>query len=334
MARVRVTVVSAFRPGYLVGLEESYARAFEKAGHLVSRIPLPRAPESPRVGRQIFALTTALRRQEQLQVQVTTTDPDLILIIKGVGIAGRTVRVWKAAGAKVYNVFPDNPFDAAGIDLVGRTLFQQLRAVDLVFVHDRFAVGQLHQLGIRSEFIAFARDPDVHDPEKAGLQIPHEDPITFIGNPDHERIRYLRAVHDLGLGLWGSWNWAKLPFDDPLSRCIRGGVQLGVDMVRVARGAQICLNVFRSSQKTAHNMRTFEIPACGVCALSEDSIGAQELMAADRETVFFTSPEELRHKVIELLRSPRKIEEIAAEGWQRVRNDTYERRAAEIVAYL
>lgn len=327
---MKITVVSEFRPGYHVGLEESYARAFESLGHVTTKVGVPRPGEMPRGVGQLAALATALQKQGQLRSRVEDSSPDLVVIVKGAGILGGTVRAWQQRGARVVNVFPDNPFDAAGVDLAGRTLFDQFRALDRLFVHDRFAVGQLVQMGIRADFIAFAHDPALHGPDKVGDVAP-SDPIVFVGNPDGERIRYLRAIADLGLGVWGNWSWAKLAETDPLATCVRGGVQLGSDLVRVMRSARISINVLRNSQKTAHNMRTFETPACAVCSVSEDSVGVAELFEPDDEVVLFSSPDDLRNKVRRLLDSSSEPERIARAGRARVIAETYAKRASEIL---
>ena len=158
--------------------------------------------------------------------------------------------------------------------------------------------------------------------------------VVFVGNPDSERIRYLRAISDLGLGLFGQWEWAKLGRGDPLLQCVRGGVQRGDAMVRAMRKARISLNVLRQSQKTAHNMRTFEIPACGVCCVSEHTIGVAEMMQTGQDIETFRTPTELREVVIRLLSSTQTIHALAASGHERVRTETYSKRAAEILQIL
>lgn len=332
---MKVAVVAAFVAGYDVGLESSYIRALEADGHETVRISLA-PPEHekpwPRGLSQLQELGGYARHQSALRREVIAASPDLVLIIKGRGVFGETVRAWRRQGLPVFNLFPDNPFEGAKVGLAARSLTAQYRAVDRMFVHDRFAVGQLRQLGIRAEFIAFARDPFIH--RAAGPSGQGPDPIVFVGNPDAERIRYLRAVADLGLGLYGQWDWARLPPGDPLLACVRGGVQLGAAMVRSLRSAQISLNVLRRCQKTAHNMRSFESPASGVCTLSEASIGVQELFEAERELVLFRDPSELRAAALRLMAAPQLSRDIAQAGQARVEHETYAVRARELLSYL
>ncbi len=328
---MKVALVSSFAPGYDVGLETSYARALRARGHEVVCISSVPMPTSFRALRRLNEIQGLQGRQELLCQEVSSAEPDMVLLIKGRGVLGKTVKGWRRSGLRVFNVFPDSPFEASAAGLVGRTLLNQFRELDRLFVHDRFAVGRLRQLGIKAEFIAFARDPAVHDPSIPSETATSRDPIVFVGNPDSERIRYLRAIADLGLGIYGRWSWARLSPSDPLASCVRGEVQLGPAMVRTMRSALLSINILRLSQKTAHNMRTFEVPGCGVCCLSETSVGVTELLQPGREVVLFGSPDELRRKAIRLLQSSDTIDGIARAGWARVKDETYCHRADQVL---
>jgi glycosyltransferase involved in cell wall biosynthesis len=332
---MKVAMLSDFNSPRPVGLEHSYARAFEAKGHRVTTFgTTPRQRTTVRGVRDVDELQRIARAQAELQRKVLADAPDLVLIIKGRGVLASSVRAWRRAGVRVVNVFPDNPFEAAGAGLAGRAFLAQFRELDRIFVHDRFAVGQLRRIGACADFLEFARDPwmfPLSMPSKASAA---PESVVFVGTPDEERIRYLRAIADLGLCIYGPWQRARLSPDDPLQRCVRGTVQLGPALVQSIQSAKLSINVLRSSQKTAHNMRTFEAPSCGVCVLSEASVGVQEIMAADREVVLFRSPRDLRSQVMRLLDSPDTIDAVARAGHARVEHETYERRVDQILAYL
>jgi hypothetical protein len=331
---MNVTLVSHFSKRYPVGLEFSYARAFEKLEHTVRTVSLAEHFVASPLLQRVSSLVAPTLGQAAACREVLASGAEVVVLIKAAGLWGSTVRTFRGAGMRVVNVFPDNPFDIMGLNVVGRTLLDQFRALDMVFVHDRYAVGQLAQLGIRSSFLAFARDPLLHDPADATEPLPDQPDVVFIGNPDSERIRYLRAITDLGLGLWAQWDWARLGREDPLYRCVRGKELFGRDMVRAMRYAKISINLLRRSQKTAHNMRSFESPASRACTLSEASPGVLELFEDGREVLTFSTPEDLRRKVLSLLESSAMREQLAGAGWDRVREDDYSVRAAELLARL
>jgi spore maturation protein CgeB len=103
-------------------------------------------------------------------------------------------------------------------------------------------------------------------------------------------------------------------------------------MAAILGRSSISINILRNSQKTAHNMRTFDSPSCGVCTISERSVGVLELMQDGVETLTFDSPPALRRVCQELLRATPTRNGIAQAGWARVRNDTYEVRASQILS--
>ena len=328
---MKVAIVSDFNPRFPHGLEGSYARAFEARGHTVFPISLHAHFSVPiRMGR-LAGYVGPVLHQAALLRDVREHAPHLVVLVKAMGVLESTVQALRADGARVVNVFPDNPFDAMAVNPLGGLLLSQFRALSAVFVHDRFAVAQLRRLGIAARFLAFARDPLIQHPGAWGDALPDAPELVFVGNPDSERIRYLRAVQDLGLGLWGNWHLAKLAPDDPLSRCVRGGELTGADMVRTMHGGKLSINVLRGSQKTAHNMRTFESPACGVCTLSEASPGVLELMEDGKEVVSFSSPAELRERARFLLAHRKEREAIAHAGWKRVESDGYRERVETLL---
>jgi glycosyltransferase involved in cell wall biosynthesis len=329
---VKVTVVSDFRDGYEVALEACYVRGFDALGAQVDRVSLhSRLPRRSGTWGVVRAGLWAAANQPGIVKDVLAKSADVVVLVKAAAVFAGSVRTWRAAGMRVVNVFPDNPFDAMGASGLGMWLLDQLRACDRVFVHDRFAVGQLRQLGVRSAFHAFARDPLLHDPSLRGERLFDPPRIAFIGNPDPEWIRFLRSVSDLGLGLWGQWGWARLAAGDPLAGCVRGTERMGPDMVRCLGSTLLSVNLLRPSQKTAHNMRTFESPACGVCTLSEASNGVLELMEDGVEVATFRTPEELRRTAMALLDDVAKREAIARAGWARVEHETYQARARHVL---
>jgi hypothetical protein len=328
---MRIAILSEFRPSYTVAVEACYARALKALGHEIVEVPtFPRLAPRGGVGWMLGSWPARVR-QGYLDAAIGRIRPEAIVVVKGVGILGATVRGWRRAGAHVVNLLPDNPFDAMGATPFGSTLLDHLRACNRVFVHDRFAAGQLSQLGVRAEFIAFARDPELHDRSMVDRPSSDHPKIAFVGNPDPERVVYLRAIADLGLGLWGNWAWARLEPGDPLANCVRGTELMGPQMTACLGAAQLSINILRRSQKTAHNMRTFESPASGTCTVSERSNAVLELMKDGVEIKTFASPRELRDVCLRLLADAELRAAIGEAGWRRVEGETYERRAEQLL---
>src|SRR5207248_8765313 len=109
VAGVRIAVVSEFRPTYSVAIEACYARALAALGHEIFEVPtFPRlAPRGGMVGR-ILGAWPARACQGELNSAVGRIRPDAIIVVKGLGILGATIRRWRRVGAHVMNLFPDN----------------------------------------------------------------------------------------------------------------------------------------------------------------------------------------------------------------------------------
>jgi spore maturation protein CgeB len=327
---MRIAVVSEFRPGYTVGLEYSYARGFRALGHSAFEIAVPPLATANSQFRRFIYSHWSIRQTRTFVARVLLSNPELIVVVKGEGLPQEAILQLRKAGARCVNVFPDNPFEAGVLVFPPNAIVRRFRAYNKVYVHDRFAVGQLRRLQIESTYIAFAHDPDVHQPATS-LRSDTPRPV-FIGNPDEERIRYLRAVSDLGLEIWGNWAWAKLAAGDPLQQCVKGGVLVGHAYAAALGSSAIGINVLRHSQKTAHNMRTFELPACRACMLSERSIGVREHFQDGAEMLTFGNPKELRERVLQLLDNHALRHDLAAAGWARVQSQVYSERAQQILS--
>ena len=84
----------------------------------------------------------------------------------------------------------------------------------------------------------------------------------------------------------------------------------------------------RPQNAGSHNMRSFESPACGAFTLSQRTPELAALFAEDEEIVCFDGTEELRDAVARWLSDASGRAKIAGAGYERVRDDTYVRRAS------
>jgi spore maturation protein CgeB len=87
----------------------------------------------------------------------------------------------------------------------------------------------------------------------------------------------------------------------------------------------------RPQNAFSHNMRSFESPACGAFTLSQRTPELSDLFEENTDIACFGSVEELRDQVARWRADPAGRAEIAAAGYERVRDDTYARRAAVLL---
>ena len=105
---------------------------------------------------------------------------------------------------------------------------------------------------------------------------------------------------------------------------------MGEEFSKVCNSAKIILNIIRKQNFeypgrniSSHNMRTFEVPACGGFLLSARTDEAKGFFEEDREAVYFSTPEELKQKIDFYLKNEELRKEIAEAGYKRLSNSSY-----------
>src|SRR5262249_51723172 len=126
----------------------------------------------------------------------------------------------------------------------------------------------------------------------------------FLGNPDHNRRRGIMSLVEAGIAVdvYGE-SWGRLLKPLPLLR-INPRV-LGEEMLRTLRRYRVQLNFFRPHNAESHNMRTFEVPACGGIMLAEDSGEHRAFFESGKEAFFFANPRDMINLTQRLLDMPK-----------------------------
>jgi spore maturation protein CgeB len=213
-------------------------------------------------------------------------------------------------------------------------VIESIPEFDLYLVWSRALLPKIRAAGARrAEFLPFGADVHrfrpvaVTESEKRELG----SPVCFIGNWDPERERWLDAVADLGLGIWGeSWSRAR---SKRVRNAWRGGAVLGERFLKVVAASTIQLNVLRKQNKGGHNMRTFEIPACGAFLLTERSQDLHLIFRDGDEVATFGDVDELVSAVQRWRDDPAGRDRIARGGHARAAEHAYERRAEELLCF-
>ena len=325
---MRVTILGQFGT---TDLASSYARGFRRLGCEVVEVDY--LSSIGRVGSRIGAdrvgrwSGAAYRYAKSLDVISRVPPSDLILVIKGHFLSPSVYSALRtAARCPVVCFNPDNPFNLNGASSFAHVL-EAIPQYDVYFVWSHALVPQVREAGAgRAEFLAFGVDDEHFFPEH-GDATPEVN-LGFIGNWDPERERWLEAAAPLGLAVWGAdWDRAKSPL---IRKAWRGHQVTDRAFRRTAHQARIQLNVLRVQNKGGHNMRTFELPACGVPVLAEWS-AELELFFSESEVSSFRTPQDLVSKAERLLADELALKDMASRALRRVAEHTYQRRALEIL---
>jgi spore maturation protein CgeB len=334
---VKVLLSGNFQPGQLAWLCE---RGLLQLG--VEVIPLD-ATRDPLEGYRgsawpAFSIFANFWHQRWINRQLKTlslnTCPDIILILKGEDIEARSL-AWvrqKLPQTRLANWNPDSPLNPLNTTV---ELLKGLPLYDECFIWGKFLLEPLQKLGAQKvTYLPFAYDAGLHRRVEmtAGELSEWGNDLSFIGTWEADRETTLNHLADMNLGIWGNL-WQRLPPQSPLRKRWRGEAH-GEKLAKVNSASQIALNFIRKQNGSAHNMRTFEAPACGVMMLTTRTTEQVELFGEDEGAAFFGEPEELRAKADFYLAHPNKREAVAREGLRRIQTGhTYTDRMRVIVEH-
>jgi len=224
--------------------------------------------------------------------------PNLVLVIKGGPITASLIeRVKRKIDTLFLNFFPDNP--------LWMMPFEAIEAYDLFFTKERYAMRCLEQVGLRNlAYLPMYCVPSAHHP---ATPTPDEAkrygaPISFVGNRYPYRERFVRALRDYPLKLWGSgWTAA----EDPLVRAIAGPPVFGKEKLLVYAASTLSLNHHHPMNDIVGvNTRTFELAAAGACQVVDLKDDLLDLFKPGEEIVGYRDLGELRRQLDVLLEHP------------------------------
>jgi hypothetical protein len=271
---------------------------------------------------------------DRLLQAASAFQPDLILVFKGVTIFAQTLgKLKENTHAVLFNFNPDNPFNPPNSS---RHLLDSLPVYDCLFIWGKFLMSDLRQTGARRvEYLPFAHDPELHHPvpvtdnerEKYGSD------IAFIGTWEREREDWLENLADYDLKIWGN-SWNKLGRTSPLRLKWMGKPVFGEEFAKICGSAKIVLNFIRAQNGDAHNMRTFEVPACRGFLLTERTQEQQEFFEEGKQIAGFKDVGELRNQVDRYLSDEENRQSLARAASINVLQHTYEMRTKKILDIL
>ena len=253
---------------------------------------------------------------------------DLIFVLKGLNLSSYSIRELKKLDSKLISFNPDDPFNLISSS---NSIKNNIKYFDHYFIWSKNLCEKIEKIyGIKTTFLPFAADPSVHKINKVKVQ---KNPvITFIGNWDDEREKWLSKIDTKNcLKIYG-FNWENNLKNKTLKSCLMGHSIHPKKFSAKVHQSQINLNILRTQNKNASNMRTYEIIISGGFQLHEFSEEVAEIFIEGKEIEFFKSHDELNEKISFYLKNPSICNSIAKAGFEKINssNNFYTDRVRKI----
>lgn len=255
-----------------------------------------------------------------------------ILIFKGSYLLPETIDQIKSKGIIIANFNPDNPYNKvrASSNFI---IKEGIKHYNYYFSWSKEICNKINQSekNTIAIFLPFAVDKTLIDFHPDFISPDYKYQLAFGANADKERIAQIKNLLKTDISLskdlfvFGSgWNNLKN---------LRSKEIKGKDYFKTIAQSKINLNFLRAQNKGAHNLRTFEIPACGGFMLHEYSQEAMELFKPDVHAVYFSSMEECVDKIKFYLKQDEMRLKIAQNGYEQAMKfeNSYEARVEVII---
>jgi len=235
----------------------------------------------------------------------------------------------KNKNIKIVCFNPDNPYNSNSCN---QNIVDSIKKYDKYFIWSKQLKKKIKDKeSIPTYYLPFAADLELHNKTYFN-NLDTKYGVTFIGNWDEEREKWLSEIKNKQkLILFGN-NWSFKLKSKELLKCASGAI-INNEFVKVAQQSIINLNILRIQNKNSNNMRTFELPASGGFCLHEYSEEVEELFEEGKEIEFYRNSQELNDKIDFYINNPESAKKIAENGYNRLisSNYTYDKRVDQIL---
>lgn len=236
--------------------------------------------------------------------------PEALLATGIAGLDAAALQGIGETGARRILYLTDDPWNPAHR---ANWFLKTLSQYDQIFTTKRATVADLEAAsGSKVAFLPFAYDPRLchAEPVSADDRASLDSDVMFAGGADRERVPYIHALSKAGfrIALFGSY-WEQFAETRTETR----GQADPETVRRAVLCAKVVLCIVRRANRDGHSMRTFEVPACGGCMLTEYTEEHAEIFGDEgRAVLYFRTIPEMVEKAQWLIRNPDDRARLAA----------------------
>ncbi len=259
---------------------------------------------------------------------------DLIIFFKSIFLDLETLKKIKLINGKaIYiNIFPDDPFNVKNPVISNHTFLKTINEFNFFCLWSKKIIKKLKKR-YKSKFLylPFGFDSlSVSRFNKVSKKIKEKE-INFIGTFDKDRLNILKSIKTKKK-IYGG-NWIKLN-NTKIKNAFLGPHIYGKDIFKLMNRSAISLNILRKQNYSAHNMRTFEIPANNGLMLTTRSNEQNKFFKENKACFMFSTKKELNDKIRFILQNPKKAEKVRQCGNSLVAKHSYINRTKYLIKKL
>jgi len=270
--------------------------------------------------------------------KVRETQPDIVIIAKGLFFSREDIDQIKQEGAWVVNINHDD-FFSKNINNHSAIQRAALPAYDYLFTTREVNVAELKPYNPNVAFFMFSYYPAIHkEPQLTAEEAAKwQTDVLFVGSRYAHRTQLLTQLVNTvkaDYAIYGP-QWDKLSATSPLAKYVKNRPIYGEDMAKAMRAAKITLGFLAKENRDDYTQRTFEIPACGGVMLIERTARHLAFYQEGIEAEFFDadSADELCQKVQFLLDNDAYREAMRKAGHEALQRQphTYRNRLEQLI---
>lgn len=239
---------------------------------------------------------------------------DCIIFFKAIYLDKETLQKIKLnnKGGIYINVFPDDPFNIKNPIISNKSFLNTINDFDYFCIWSRKILKKLkNKFKSKILYLPFGYDSLLISKFKNYTKKEKVSEINFIGTFDHDRLNILNSIN-IKKKIYGG-NWIR-PYSKKIKDAFIGKHIYGHDIFKLMNTSAISLNILRKQNYSAHNMRTFEIPANNGLMLTTRSIEQNKFFKENKACYMYSSKKELKTKIRLILKNPKKAEKVRKLG--------------------